>query len=237
MNWLTIDQQNAIRRLACATPEAETCGFVLVSGDVIQVPNAAKDPKNFFSIAPEDYSAYEELGIAGVWHSHLSEPDFSPTDQNVLRADTLPWAVFCLATDTFCQVDPEGVAPLLGRPFVYGIYDCYSLVCDYLSELGVVMPAWIRGPWGEWDTADFVSFDMEAYNQGVEVTNESYKAGDLIFFNLGQFKNHIDHIAVFNSSTTFIHHLAQKKSRVDRFSSYWKEHVKCIIRPHQLWSA
>lgn len=237
MNWLTIDQQAAIRQLACASPEAETCGFVLTSGDVAQVPNTSSDPASYFSIAPEDYAAYEELGIAGVWHSHLSDPEFSPTDQNVLRADDLPWAIYCLATDTFSQVNPGAPAPLLNRPFVYGVYDCYSLVCDYLSELGVNMPAWGRGPWGEWNKPDFVPFDNEARNQGPEVVDEIYQAGDLIFFNLGDYENHIDHIAVFNSPTTFIHHLSQKKSRIERFSSYWKAHVKCVIRPQQLWNA
>jgi proteasome lid subunit RPN8/RPN11 len=237
MNWLTISQQNAIRRLACSTPEVETCGFVLTSGDVAQVPNAAADPRNFFSIAPEDYAAYDDLGIAGVWHSHITEPDFSPADQTVMRTDSLPWAVFCLATDTFSQANPGVVAPFIGRPFVYGLYDCYSLVSDFLSDLGVTMPTWQRGPWGEWDTPEFVPFDNEAHNQGVEVTDDNYRTGDIICFNLGQYPNHIDHIGVFNSTTTFLHHLAQKKSRLDRFSPYWKEHVKCIIRPHQLWNA
>lgn len=234
MNWLTIDQQRVIRQLASSTPEAETCGFVLTSGDVAQVPNSSPEPANHFVIDPEDYAAYDEMGIAGVWHSHLTEPGFSPTDQNVLRGDDLPWAIYCLATDTFAQVNPGAPAPFVGRPFCYGVYDCYSLVCDYLSELGVNMPIWARGPYGEWNTPEFVPFDNEAPSLGPEVVDENYQAGDLIFFNLGDCKNHIDHIAVFNSSTTFLHHLADKPSRIDRYSAYWKAHVKYVIRHQQL---
>lgn len=234
MNWLTINQQQAIRRHATAIPEVETCGFVLRDGTVVQVPNYSPEPADHFVIDPEDYAAYEELGIAGIWHSHLTNPGFSPTDQNVLRADNLPWAIYCLATDSFAQVNPSAPAPLLGRPFCYGIYDCYSLVCDYLSELGVAMPFWVRGSYGEWNTPEFVPFDEEHAGLGPVVDGETYQPGDLLFMNLGDYKNHIDHIAVFNSSTTFIHHLADKTSRIDRFSSYWKPFVKCVIRPYQL---
>lgn len=234
MNWLTIEQQHAIRRLAAASPESEICGFVLTSGDVAQVPNVSPEPANRFAIDPEDYAAYDELGIAGIWHTHLTEPGFSPLDQDVLRTDTLPWAIYCLASDTFSQVNPNAPAPLLGRPFCYGVYDCYSLVCDYLAELGVPMPTWVRGPYGEWNTPDFLPFDTEGPTLGPEVVNEDYKQGDLLFLNLGDCKNHIDHIAVFNSATTFIHHLADRPSRIDRFSTYWKPHLKFVIRPHQL---
>lgn len=234
MNWLTIHQQQEIRRLACSSPQIETCGFVLTSGDVAQVPNASPEPATHFAIAPEDYAAYEELGITGVWHSHLTEPSFSPLDQEVLRTDDTPWAIYCLATDTFSQVNPGAPAPLVGRPFVYGVYDCYALICDYLSELGVPMPIWSRGAWGEWNQPEFTPFDTETPALGPDVTAGPNQAGDIILFNLGDFPDHSDHVGVFNSASTFLHHLAGKKSRLDLFSSYWRKHVKCIIRPHQL---
>ena len=51
-----------------------------------------------------------------------------------------------MSSDTWHEYDPTTTAPF-DRDFVYGVYDCYSLI-DYLLELGVHLPQWERGKWG-----------------------------------------------------------------------------------------
>src|SRR6056300_1423110 len=106
MNWLTIEQKRQVQQAAAVQPEQEVCGFVLDNGLVVEVPNRAKDPALEFEISPTDYAHWDEAGIKGVWHSHLELDAFSPLDQQVMAADTLPWAVYCLSTDGFVQADP-----------------------------------------------------------------------------------------------------------------------------------
>ena len=148
MNWLTVQQKREIARFSAGNPTEEVCGFVLEDGSVCAVDNIAKDRTTSFEISAKDYVHADICGIRGVWHSHIDLDGFSPLDQQVLSQDTLPWAVYCHRTGTFTQCDPDSIAPLIGRPFCFGVYDCYSLVSDFLSEKGVALPSWPRGKWG-----------------------------------------------------------------------------------------
>lgn len=234
MEWLSAEQGAAIRRLASAHPERETCGFVLVDGAVVEVANVARDPVNQFEISPADYAACDTLGIAGCWHSHLHLPAFSPVDQQVLLADPMPWAIYCLATAEFVECNPNATAPLLGRPFVYGVYDCYSLVSDMLRDLAVVLPPWPRGCYGEWNQPGFLPFDQQAAAIGRPVPPGQQQRGDILLLNLGDHAGHTDHVGVFLDHQRFLHHPAERRSRVDRFGAWWERRLRLIVRPQEL---
>lgn len=237
MNWLTHTQKEEIRRLASAKPEEEVCGFVLEDGSVIDVPNIASDPKTTFEISPSDYVRADLCGIKGVWHSHLELDGFSPLDQQVLYQDTLPWSVYCLRTAKFHQCDPVTTAPLLGRPFCFGVYDCYSLVSDKLAEMGVQLPSWPRGDYGEWNTPLFRPFDEESWTVGAPVIDGLYREGDILLMNLGDHQGHTDHVGVFVDRNRFLHHPAERESRLDRFGSWWQRRTRLVLRPHALWTS
>lgn len=231
MNWLTLAQQAEIREAAAASSDRETCGFVLTDGSVIEVANIADDPVNCFEISPAAYAANEQLGIAGIWHSHLDLCAFSPKDQEVLVADPMPWAIYCLANGQFVQCNPGAPAPFLGRPFVYGIYDCYSLVSDMLQEMGVQMPSWSRGFYGEWNEPLFAPFDTEASSVGMPVSIGEQRRGDILLFNLGDHQGHTDHVGVFLDDKQFLHHPAERRSRVDSFGGWWSRRLRMVVRP------
>ena len=211
----------------------ETCGFVLNDGRVILVPNGADDPVNEFSISPLIFAEHEEH-IKGIWHSHLELSGFSPLDQQVISSDVLPWAVYCLRDDSWHECDPTTVAPLQGRPFVFGTYDCYSLVSDTLAQLGVVLPAWKRGQYGEWNKPGFRPFDVEWRKYGKPVTNKKYQQGDILLMNLGDHTGHTDHVGVMVDSRHFLHHPADAVSRIQTLGSYWERRLNWVVRPHSL---
>lgn len=233
MNWLTPGQQQQIKKLACAKHDQETCGFVLTTGAVIEVPNTAADPVNEFAIAPTVYAKHDSQ-IKGIWHSHLDLAGFSPLDQQVMGQDTLPWAVYCLADSSWHQCDPTTVAPFEGRPFAFGHYDCYSLISDYLRDLGVNLPQWNRGSWGEWNTPLFTPFDDNAKKVGQSIKVGKQQRGDILLLNLGDYPQHTDHVGVFTSSRQFLHHPSGGVSRLQTFGGYWERRLNWIIRPHEL---
>ena len=238
MKWLSTEQQQQIARLSSANNQEERCGFVLLNGKVVEVQNQAANTQTHFQISPQDYVRWEEsAGIKGVWHSHLDLDGFSPLDQQVLSQDILPWAVYCLRTGKFHQCDPETKAPLLGRPFVFGIYDCYSLITDKLAELGVELPIWPRGEWGEWNTPGFMPFDQQAEAVGRPVFNGCYQEGDILLMNLGDHEGHSDHVGVFIDGRRFLHHPVDHVSRIDRFGSWWKRRTRLVLRPSALWKS
>ena len=233
MNWLSDSAKEQIRLFAASKPEQETCGFVLKDKSVVLLDNVSSEPAEKFEISPVDYLKHEEE-LLGVWHSHLRERGFSPLDQQVMAADVLPWAVYCLQNDTWSECDPGEVAPFEGRPFVFGIYDCYSLVADYLKALEVNLPEWPRGKWGEWNTPEFTPFDDMRKEVGRPIKPGDQKPGDILLLNLGDYQTHTDHVGVFTSKKHFLHHPAQSESRLQTFGSYWQKRLKWIIRPHEL---
>lgn len=236
MNWLTVAQKTAIRDLAVGCSDEETCGFVLKDGSVVGIANEAIDKCNEFLIGAASYAKYDE-DILGVWHSHLDLAAFSQLDQQVLSCDVLPWAVYCLGDDSFHECDPTVVAPFEGRPFVFGVYDCYSLITDYLRGEGVTLPPWPRGNWGEWNTPDFSPFDDEWRNFGKTVTHGAYQAGDMLLLNLGDYSGHTDHVGVFVNPKQFLHHPSHGVSRLQTFGGYWKRRLNWVVRPHSLWKS
>ena len=233
MNWLTEEQQRKIQSLATADPAVESCGFVLQDGNVIEVPNIANDPVNEFAIAPAVY-AQHDAQIKGIWHSHLMLAGFSPLDQQVMAQDSVPWAVYCMGDNSWHQCDPTRVAPFEGRPFAFGHYDCYSLISDYLLDLGVNLPQWERGKWGEWNTPLFTPFDDNAKKVGQPIKVGRQKAGDILLMNLGDHPMHTDHVGVFTNHRQFLHHPSGGKSRLQTFGGYWERRLNWIIRPHEL---
>jgi proteasome lid subunit RPN8/RPN11 len=237
MNWLSEEEQQVIRLFSAAAPEQESCGFVLSDGAVVSLANTAENTIEQFRIDPADYARLEPLGIRGVWHSHLELDAFSATDQQVMRADVLPWAVYCLRTDRFHQCDPLAVAPYVGRPFVYGIYDCYSLVRNYLAqEHDIHLPVWQRHTYGEWNERNFTPFDEEFPKYAKRLPSHlPLQDGDVVGMNLGSNSGHTDHIGIINSDRLLLHHLAEKESRVDVFGGIWQRQLRWVMRPVALW--
>jgi proteasome lid subunit RPN8/RPN11 len=237
MNWLSEQQRQTIARFSTQRPEEESCGFVLEDGSVVECVNIAENTREEFEISARDYTTYDLIGIKGVWHSHLELPGFSAFDQEVISTDTLPWAVYCLANDSFTQVDPTMPAPLVGRPFCFGLYDCYSLISDKLQEMGVQCPSWPRQHYGEWDEPQFFHFDEQAIRHGRPVTDGQYQEGDVLLLNLGGHPGHADHVGVFVDHQRFLHHPAGKLSRIDRFGSWWERRLRLVVRPTALWNS
>ena len=233
MNWLSDNEKQAIRQFASQEYTEETCGFVLHDGQVLQVPNGADDRVNEFSISPELFAEHEEH-IKGIWHTHLELAGFSQLDQQVISADVLPWAVYCLRNDSWHECDPTTVAPFQGRPFVFGCYDCYSLVSDKLATMGVTLPDWKRGRWGEWNTPQFNPFDLEWKNYGKPVMNRRYQAGDILLMTLGDYPGHSDHVGVMTDHKHFLHHPSNGISRSATLGSYYERRLNWVVRPFSL---
>lgn len=239
MNWLTVEQKQQIKQLAADNPHEESCGFVLENGDVIAVKNIHTEKEFNFKIDGNDYLKWDKEGIKGIWHSHTIDSDFSPTDQMVMRCDTLPWAVYCISKNTFTEADLSKPAPLLGRPFIYGVWDCYSLTTDFVKEAGVILPPWKRGPYGEWEQPGFFEFDnnWDKYNT-IDVTKKKYQKYDIVLMNLGSIKGHTDHIGVFmDEGRTLLHHPYNGLSRKNRWSQWLATRTNLVVRPRKLCSS
>lgn len=126
----------------------ESCG-VVIDGEYVPMRNAAADPEHHkaddkdcpcqrcsFAIDPDELiSVLNGRDPEGYIHSHPDGPFYpSAADMQQQMETDVPWAI--IATDGERCGEPVEfgrqvpMAPLIGRRFMHGVHDCYSLVRD-----------------------------------------------------------------------------------------------------------
>jgi proteasome lid subunit RPN8/RPN11 len=139
-----------IRAHAGEAAPREACGLmVVVRGRARYVPcrNLASEYSRFI-IDPADYAAAEDRGaVLAVVHSHpYAAANPSPADRAACNESGLPWLIVAWPGEDYYWLQPDDYrAPLIGREFVHGVFDCYALVRDWFAqERGVALPQLAR---------------------------------------------------------------------------------------------
>ena len=184
-NPITSEQQTSIRAYAEAAHPVEACGFVLVDGTVVECTNTSTEADTFV-ISAEETALYLDDAVAS-WHSHADYASMSFADINAAKALNLPYVVFNCASTEFYYFDPRQSAGLVGRPWMYGGYDCYSAVRDWYSqEMGVQMADYERLYEGEWTQRGFTHFEDNFAAEGfIKIPKTvDLESGDVLLFRI-----------------------------------------------------
>ncbi|MDY4714193.1 C40 family peptidase [Actinobacillus minor] len=135
--------------LAYAKAQAphEMCGFLLrdyMDGTPFFYPckNVASEPENYFEISPEEQIESEKLGwIEAIVHSPPNgEPTLSLADRQMMSQNDCDWILVC---DNKLHIFPK-IQPLVGREFIHGKTDCYTLFRDFYFLAGADLPQFER---------------------------------------------------------------------------------------------
>lgn len=117
----------------------ESCGFIAdTHGGPLYVPceNKHPTPATHFRIESSDYDdALKANSVLAVVHSHPNGPIYpSQADMMQQIASDVPFAIISLNSEVIGKVVAWGgnlpVPPIIARPFLHGILDCYSLLRD-----------------------------------------------------------------------------------------------------------
>lgn len=236
----------AMRAHAEACYPQEACGFVIGQGKkAIFMPctNAAEQPEATFLISHLDYAAAEDAGdILAIWHSHpdqSAEP--SEADLAGCEATELPWLISSvhkvdgsLIHEATKLVEPSGFrVDYVGRPYLFGTFDCYSLVADYYErEYGIrlerfpnlrILRWWEKGL----DILDKASWNAIGFTR---VEDGDYREGDVVCIAMDS--KVANHVALYVTGDIILHHLVNRLSRRETFGPYWLSRVKLHLR-HQ----
>jgi proteasome lid subunit RPN8/RPN11 len=218
---------------AQATPNRECCGLVTVPNGKLTFHacrNVASSDTEF-EIHPEDYIAAEADGIVAVMHSHLhSSPEPSMPDLVGCEKSGLPWFILALPSGAYKVIEPQGYkAPLLGRPFVHGVLDCFALARDYYAEHGINVLDFERTPhW--WETGgDLLTPENFALAGFRIVTDGSLQEGDGIIMQNGKTANP-NHVGIYLGDGILLHHCGNRLSGRSPYGGYWSRVTRYVVR-------
>lgn len=241
----------AAKAHAVAEWPRESCGLVTPEG-YVACRNVSATPLGDFEIAPEDLIAAEVLGVL---HSHpctdkrilLREP--SAADMRGQMASGVPWGIIQSksgwASEPLWFGDALPIPPLLGREFINGVTDCYSLIRDAyrFGKAGMKkqgMPGW---PWKKIALPDFprdyawehdggsLYLDNFAAAGFTRIAEAQVRVGDVFLAQIRTPRNNPtpNHGGIYIGDGLILQHLARKLSARD-VAARWRPFITHWLR-------
>lgn len=234
MSWHLFKAEMAAYAQSKAPEEA--CG-IITSDKFLPCKNEHPRPLESFAIGAKAFAKAEKRGIEAIFHSHLGmENYFSKHDIKSCKASNLPWVMYCTGTNSWHEMDPTGNAPYIGRPWLYGMYDCYGLVRDYYArEFGILLDDYERGDEFEWKSPEWRMFERNFTGQGfVDIGSSDLRKGDILLMQLqAGFANHVG-VVHSPSQNLFYQHLLDRLSEASIYGGYWQKNTIKILRHKEL---
>lgn len=201
----------------------ESVGIV-VNDTYIPVENTHDDPLNHFQVSDDVVVKYGK-DIQAVIHSHnLDIHPGHPSEHDMLVQEkwAVPFGIQLINKNGPGNIvwwgDQLPTAHYVGRPYIYGIYDCYSVWRDYYRvELGVPMPVFPRRD-DFWETGNNM-IEGNAISCGFEqIEFDEMQPNDVILLKIRS--NIANHGVLYMGGDKGLHHLPYKTSSHEIVSKY-----------------
>jgi proteasome lid subunit RPN8/RPN11 len=208
----------------------ESCGLI-VDGVYQPCVNYAGDPLQDFQIASEVMQrAFVTGKLQAVVHSHPNGPYFpSALDMQSQITTAVPWIIVPLDEDRIGKFtiwgDQLPIPPVIGREFMHGVTDCYSLIRDvFRSGRDELAKQGVDWPFPSVEMQNFPRDDdwwsdpaQDMYVNNFEkvgfqkIAREQARVGDVFLCKIRSEK--LNHGGVVVGGGMILHHLPSRLSR------------------------
>ena len=118
-----------------------------------------------------------------------------------------------------------------GRPFLHGLFDCYTLIRDYYKkEFNIFLPTNIQRNWEWWSQGENLYVENAKYHSFEEVTD--IKKHDVLIMKIGSPVP--NHGAIYLGNNKILHHAAGRFSTIQTLTNSYKQKISVIYRNRSL---
>ena len=220
MTW----KDAALKHAKEQDPRESVGVLIVIKGKEQYYPcnNLSTYSQQCFILDPEDYVKADALGeITAIVHSHpVTPPSPSQADKVSCEQSGLKWHIVNPKTETWGYCEPTGYKPpLIGRQWVWGVTDCWSLVRDYYKEQHNIQLLDYQRPTTPQDFLDNPLFEQYAERTGFRELNkdEKLQKGDVLLMSI--LHPTLNHVAIFLGDE-ILHHLADRLSTREPYNEW-----------------
>ena len=232
MSWKDIALEHAQKD----SPQ-EACGLLTIhKGKEKYYPckNIAEEQGDYFILDPDDWIKAEDEGeVIAVIHSHPNYPPY-PSEADLASCEylDLPFYIVNPETKQWHYFKPSGYKKgLIGRQWVWGIQDCWSLVEEWYKEnKNIQIEHWPR-PKSPKEFSKNPLFEYALPKLGfIEIENTvDLQEGDVLLMdttNTGK----LDHVALYLGNQTIFHHCVKRLSCRELYN---QEYIDCTKKRYR----
>ena len=220
MTW----KDAALKHAKEQDPRESVGVLIVIKGKEQYYPcnNLSTYSQQCFILDPEDYVKADALGeITAIVHSHpVTPPSPSQADKVSCEQSGLKWHIVNPKTEMWGYCEPTGYKPpLIGRQWVWGVTDCWSLVRDYYKEQHNIQLLDYERPTTPQDFLDNPLFEQYAEITGFRELNkdEKLQKGDVLLMSI--LHPTLNHVAIFLGDD-ILHHLADRLSTREPYNEW-----------------
>ena len=195
--------------------------------------NIAETPDEHFVLDGEEYAEVEEKGeVVACIHSHPKTNHLpSAADRVACEKSGLHWFVVNPQTELWGECKPSGFElAFVGREFVHGIVDCYTLIRDfYKKEFDILLNDYNRRDewWHKGENMYLDNFSKEGFK---EIDDSDLQYGDLFIM---QLESPVpNHGGIYIGDNLVLHHVQGRLSSRDvyKFGGYYHKMTARFLR-------
>ena len=141
----------------------------------------------------------------------------------------MPWYVINPQTELWGYCEPSGYElPYVGRPFFYGVIDCYSLIRDfYKREFNIELTDYNRKDrW--WERGESMYLDHFKDEGFVEIPVEEIEYGSVILMHLEA--SVPNHGGIYINDNMILHHVQDRLSSRDLYGGFYQKNTAKILK-------